>query len=140
MTRLVLLPGMVSELPSREPYLLLGESFSGPIALSIAARRPALLRGVVLCCSFACNPRPALKHLGVLLNRLPDRPPVGPLMWLLAGRFSSPELREAFSRALTQVLANVPGTRTVELVAPHFLLQTRPQEAARVIEEFMQLA
>jgi pimeloyl-ACP methyl ester carboxylesterase len=94
---------VVSELPPKTPYVLLGESFSGPIALSIAARRPAYLRGVVLGCSFARNPRPGLRPLRGLVNWLPGRPPIDPLMWFLAGRFSTPELREALSRALVQV-------------------------------------
>ncbi|WP_222623176.1 alpha/beta fold hydrolase [Ramlibacter cellulosilyticus] len=176
---------VLSELPPEEPYLLLGESFSGPIALSIAARRPPSLRGVVSCCSFARNPRPGLAPLRALVNWLPDRPPIDPLMWFLAGRFSTPELREALSRALAQVspsalrarltavigvdvvatlhsisvplmylrasedrvvpaaaseiiLDNVPGSRAEELVGPHFLLQTRPKEVAKLVEEFMQ--
>ena len=43
-------------LPEASPFVLLGESFSGPVAISLAARRPAGLRGVVLCNTFACRP------------------------------------------------------------------------------------
>jgi len=43
------------QLPSDEPYVLLAESFSGPLAISIAASGPSGLLGVVLCCSFACQ-------------------------------------------------------------------------------------
>lgn len=39
-----------------EPFVLLGESFSGPIALKIAAAHPPNLRGVILCASFVRNP------------------------------------------------------------------------------------
>lgn len=94
---------VLSELPSDRPYLLLGESFSGPIALSIASTRPALLRGVVLCCSFASNPRPKLAPLHGLVQWLPGRPPTDLLLWFLAGRFATPALRDALSRALAQV-------------------------------------
>lgn len=45
-------------LPQGEPFLLLGESFSGPIAIRLAASRPAGLRGLVLCASFARAPSP----------------------------------------------------------------------------------
>jgi len=38
-------------LPTRGEYVVLGESFSGPIAISIAAPRPAGLVGVILCAS-----------------------------------------------------------------------------------------
>src|SRR5262249_47392049 len=52
-----------SELPSDRSYVLLGESFSGPIALSIAASAPCRLRGLILCGSFAKNPMPFLGTL-----------------------------------------------------------------------------
>jgi pimeloyl-ACP methyl ester carboxylesterase len=39
-------------------FVVVGESFSGPLALMLAARRPAGLRGVVLCASFARFPLP----------------------------------------------------------------------------------
>jgi pimeloyl-ACP methyl ester carboxylesterase len=45
------------------PFVVLGESFSGPIAILLAASRPAGLVGLVLACSFARNPRPALAVL-----------------------------------------------------------------------------
>lgn len=39
-----------------EPFVLVAESFSGPVALAIAARRPPLLRAVVLVATFAGPP------------------------------------------------------------------------------------
>jgi len=59
------------QLPSNEPYVLLGESFSGPVAIGLAAKRPAGLAGLVLCATFAKNPRPALAPLRLLLGILP---------------------------------------------------------------------
>src|SRR5690349_8746161 len=47
------------QLPANEPFVLVAESFSGPIAIALAATPPAGLLGVVLCCSFTRNPRPA---------------------------------------------------------------------------------
>ena len=46
-----------ASLPIDRPFVLLGESYSGPIAISIAASAPPGLIGLVLCCSFARNPR-----------------------------------------------------------------------------------
>lgn len=70
-------------LPRDEPYLLVGESFSGPIAIRIAASRPEGLRGLVLCATFARAPRPHwwplpaawLGRIGGVLpaNRIPTR-------------------------------------------------------------------
>ena len=39
-------------------FFILGESFSGPIALKIAAEHPQGLLGVILCATFAKNPAP----------------------------------------------------------------------------------
>ncbi|MFH0943993.1 MAG: alpha/beta hydrolase [Planctomycetota bacterium] len=39
-------------------FFILGESFSGPIALKIAAEHPKGLRGVILCATFVKNPAP----------------------------------------------------------------------------------
>src|SRR4051812_12633896 len=50
-------------LPGDAPYVILGESFSGPIAIRIAASAPANLMGLVLCCSFARSPQPLLACL-----------------------------------------------------------------------------
>jgi pimeloyl-ACP methyl ester carboxylesterase len=47
-------------LPLDRPYVLLGESFSGPIAMRIAACAPVWLDGVILCGTFASNPYPRL--------------------------------------------------------------------------------
>lgn len=40
----------------KEDFFILGESFSGPIALMLAARKPKGLKGVILCASFVSNP------------------------------------------------------------------------------------
>jgi len=43
-------------LPLNQPYILLGESFSGPLALSLAQANPDNLRGIVLVASFTTQP------------------------------------------------------------------------------------
>jgi pimeloyl-ACP methyl ester carboxylesterase len=43
-----------------EPFVLLGESFSGPLAVRIAARRPEHLKGLILVVTFLTNPWPAV--------------------------------------------------------------------------------
>jgi pimeloyl-[acyl-carrier protein] methyl ester esterase len=64
-------------LPLGEPFVLLGESFSGPIAIALAAERPAGLFALVLCCSFAPNPEndrlvpaSACRHLLALIPEM----------------------------------------------------------------------
>jgi len=62
-----LLPKVLSALPADMPFVLLGESFSGPLAVMAAATRPPGLRGLVLVATFVRNPvwsRPGwLRHL-----------------------------------------------------------------------------
>jgi pimeloyl-[acyl-carrier protein] methyl ester esterase len=60
-----------SRLPVSQPYFLLGESFSGPVAIALAAERPPLLAGLILSCTFARNPLPATRFLGPLVRLAP---------------------------------------------------------------------
>ncbi len=47
-------------LPRDRPCVVLGESFSGPIAIRLAAERPPQVVGLILCVTFAKNPYPLL--------------------------------------------------------------------------------
>ena len=92
-----------ASLPEDRPFVLLGESFSGPIAISIAASAPPGLMGVVLCCSFARNPRPALSWLRPLVRFVPTRMPAAVPAWFLLGPFSTCRLHSALAAALAKV-------------------------------------
>jgi len=48
---------VVSLLPVTEPYILIAESYSGPIVARIAATQPPMLRGLVLSATFVRKPR-----------------------------------------------------------------------------------
>jgi pimeloyl-ACP methyl ester carboxylesterase len=45
-------------LPADRPFVLLAESFGGPLAIRLAASRPPGLTGLILCTTFAKNPYP----------------------------------------------------------------------------------
>ncbi len=45
-----------SAVPTGEPYCLVAESFSGPLAIEFAAAQPTGLKALVLCTSFCSNP------------------------------------------------------------------------------------
>lgn len=105
-------------LPAERPFVLLGESFSGPIAVAIAAANPAQLKGLVLCCSFVRNPRPRLGRLSFLLNLLPlARPPLGPISKALLGAFTTPALRQSLAQAVRQVAPRVMQARLKAVIA-----------------------
>ena len=65
-----------SFVPASDPYFLLAESFSTPVAIQFAATRPFNLKGLILCAGFASSPmtglgRIAASALAPLLFRLP---------------------------------------------------------------------
>ena len=172
-------------LPSEGRFVILGESFSGPIAVSIAASRPAGLVGLILCSSFIRNPRPVFGPLRYLAGALPVKlAPISVLNVALLGRFSTPQLRSMLAAAmlevsaealrarlravlsvevstklkavnvpllylrakhdqvvpvsaLTQIQRIFPSTQVVSIQAPHFLLQTAPNEAAISVGKFI---
>ena len=91
------------KLPNR-PFILVGESFSGPIALALAASAPIGLRGVILVGSFAKKPLPAPSALAWLpLWCVPIRIAAA----FLLGRWSSAEQRARLSTAMAHVLPSV---------------------------------
>lgn len=105
------------KLPHDEPYVLVGESFSGPIAVSIAAAHPPGLCGVVLVGSFIANPRLALKWLSAFIPVLPrHHAPDWVGDFLLLGRHATPELRARVREAMTGVTPNAVRARLREIV------------------------
>src|SRR5258708_19755833 len=76
---------VLAALPRNQPFVPLGESFSGPTALRIAARSPAGRVAVILCGSFAKTPFPWLRWARPLAAYLPlkslPRWVRAPLMW-----------------------------------------------------------
>jgi pimeloyl-[acyl-carrier protein] methyl ester esterase len=93
-----------SRLPTDSAYVLLGESFAGPIAISLAASKPPGLTALILCCSFASNPVPYFRRLDFLLPFLPMTTKLSAFLApVLLGRFNSKELRGDLREALGTV-------------------------------------
>jgi pimeloyl-ACP methyl ester carboxylesterase len=95
---------VTGKLPHGDDYVLLGESFSGPIGLSIAAKSPVGLRGLILCCTFAKSPRPLLARLGGLLpvSAVPER--------LRNTMLLGESGKSAAALSLSQVLQHIPDS------------------------------
>lgn len=55
------------QIPKNTPYVLLGESFSGPIAIALASQATEQLKGIILSGTFAVNPRPLLSKWSFLV-------------------------------------------------------------------------
>lgn len=95
------------------PFVLLGESFSGPLAIRIAARSPPGLVGLVLSTTFARAPVPLTSLLAPWVRFAPTRLPASMLSWWLLGRWSTPALRSALAATLREVHPDVLRTRVV---------------------------
>jgi pimeloyl-[acyl-carrier protein] methyl ester esterase len=161
-------------------FAILGESFSGPVAIEIAASEPRAA-GLILASSFAWHPLPSLlapfarlfdlrwmpskiidaallnsgaTALRARLREVREKLPpeiiqartaevlrvdkrsrlaqVACPVLCLHGRFD----RVTGKRCLRQILAAQPQCQVRWLDAPHMLLETHPDEAAKAIEEF----
>ena len=116
-------------LPSEGSVVLLGESFSGPIAISLAAAHPKRVVGVVLCCTFVRNPRPGLRWLSFFASLPLPLPPSPLLNPLLLGRFATPKLRRMLRTALALVPPAVLRARLKAVVSVDVRPQARGLEA-----------
>jgi pimeloyl-ACP methyl ester carboxylesterase len=111
-------PLVRAALPTQGPFVLLGESFSGPLAIRIAARPPPGLAGLILCVTFASNPYPDLAWARRLAAFLPlkslPRWIRAPLMWGSASPSKAPRQSE---RAMAGIAASVIRRRIAALLA-----------------------
>ncbi len=105
-------------LPQNEPFVLVGESFGGPLSIRIAAEAPAGLCGLALVVTFARKPiRWLPEQIGPFIPPPAFRllPAWSQLRMLVTGR-SSPELKQLFQTALRQVAPRVFAHRVAELL------------------------
>jgi pimeloyl-[acyl-carrier protein] methyl ester esterase len=101
-----------ARLPAGQPFVLLGESFSGPVAIALAASNPPGLIGLVLSCTFARNPVP---HFSVFQRLFGAVPVPSALGWLaspcLLGLRAAPGQRRALQDAIVRVAPAVSRAR-----------------------------
>ena len=172
-------------LPEDEPYVLLAESFSGPIAYDLAHLAAPGLHGIIFVASFLRRPNHLLGLLPMLpLSVLLSIRPADVIIrhWMLSRESDQTQLqlfKDVLQSVSNKVLAhrlqqirhlgfepklisvsvsyiqplndklvgreNVrdfytiqPDLKLIELNGPHFILQDRPQECARIVEQLLQ--
>ncbi|MBI5480460.1 MAG: alpha/beta hydrolase [Deltaproteobacteria bacterium] len=105
--------------PVREPVVLLGESFSGLVAVRLAARQPVGLAGLVLVASFLRYPPARAFLFSTLARDLLFRvtPPAALLRMLLLGMDAPDALVEAARAAIRRVDAEVLARRLRAVLA-----------------------
>jgi pimeloyl-ACP methyl ester carboxylesterase len=106
------------QLPRHEPLVLLGESFSGPLAVRLAADPRLQVRGLILCASFVQCPRPALRAPAARLpaRLLTSRPGIELAQRAILGTRADTGLRDLFAKALEQVSPAVLKTRLMAVM------------------------
>ena len=84
---------VLPQLPVDEPFVLIAESFAGPLALLLAQQAGDNLKAVVLCATFISNPRPHLAKLAPLLlhERVLALPPQKWMARLFVTGFDAPD-------------------------------------------------
>jgi len=108
-----LLELVLARLPRDAPFVLLGESFSGPLALMAAASCPPGLKAVILCATFIRNPT-WLRWSGLasLVHPFAFRLyPMFSAAKALLGRYSTLELRRQIGEAIGAVSPQVFAQR-----------------------------
>ena len=125
-----------SQLPPYERFVVLGESFSGPLALAVAREERSRVAAVILCNSFVVAPvTPMLRFLPwwILFS---VRPPRWAVRHFLVGASASPELvsavRAAVARTPRAVLVErmrsifrLTATKSSPLNVPLLILSSR---------------
>lgn len=109
-----LFPLVAAIVPKAEPFVLLAESFSAPLALGYAATNPPYLAGVVVCAGFVKNP---VAGWSLVVKALAQpwiftlKPPRFILEYFLVGRNAPPELVQRVRGALQSVRPEVLSRR-----------------------------
>jgi pimeloyl-ACP methyl ester carboxylesterase len=108
-----LVPLVLDALPRERPFVLVAESFGGPLALAVAVLRPPGLIAVVLCASFVSNPIAAVPTWLGWLARAPlfRLFPQFVRAKALLGGYSTPKLRELFKETHARVRPGVLAAR-----------------------------
>jgi len=109
---------VLEALPQTEPFILLGESFSSPLAIKVAAENLPNLRGLIICAGFIKNPLARWLALMATLARpfiFRVPPPRLILEYFLTGRHD--QLGEEVCRILRSMPPDVVFSRIRSVIA-----------------------
>lgn len=100
-----LLPSVRDACPPAAEFVVLAESFSGPLALMLAASEPPGLRGIILCASFIrCPLRTPFRWIAAAARPIHFRlAPTWPARWALFGGHETDFLHRLFATATVTV-------------------------------------
>jgi pimeloyl-[acyl-carrier protein] methyl ester esterase len=109
---------VVGKLPKNDPYVIVGESFGGPLSLRIAAESPRGLRGVILAGSFVSCPFAAVPQW---MEHLVHPWPFQAFPWFIKlksrlGIYETSEHSSLSMEAISQVAPTVFAHRIREII------------------------
>ncbi|WMW80573.1 alpha/beta hydrolase [Undibacterium cyanobacteriorum] len=108
-------------LPQDSDFFLLGESFSGPLAIELAGdfaiEHPQHLQGLILCATFHKNPQALLAPFSGLTRLFaPQHIPRALINWMMFDSHAKPSHQEALYRSLELVDEKVMQHRCREVL------------------------
>ena len=106
-----------ARLPVDERFVLIGESFSGPVATRVAARFPDRVMALVLCSSFVTPPRSTMLRVAARETLFRLRLPERVLSMLMLSPLATPALSARFTATLRQVQPVVLACRVRALLS-----------------------
>jgi pimeloyl-ACP methyl ester carboxylesterase len=108
---------VLERLPKDQPFVLLGESFSGPIAIALASQALPYLSGLILCATFCRNPQKLLSPFYYCLDLISPRLiPRMVLERIMFGRCGGEKQRQQFFESLYSVKPSVIQARCKEVL------------------------
>ena len=133
---------VLARLPKND-FVLVAESFSGPIAYQLAQKSISNLQSIIFVATFLLPPHVTLLRLSHLFSpRLITLLPNHFLKLFLLGRESNPQLIRLFKRAIKCVAPHVLShrlreiqklTKVDQVKGSHFILQTNPEDCMEII-------
>lgn len=126
---------IMAKLPT-EPFMLIAESFSGPLAIRLANTGLPHLKALAFVASFACTPRPAPRFAASALTVLPvaSRPVCQIMQPVIMGRWAS----RAFTAQLWHALKAVPA-KTISARLKQVLAEDAREPLARIAKPMIYL-
>ena len=134
---------VVPQLPVREEYVILGKSFSGPIAVMIAESKPRNLVGLILCATFARNPRPNFVRATLLFIGLGLKLSNSKLVWrLLLGRHYTHALCNSLQTSIAKVdpkvlIGRVGEMKRIDVTCEPYPRGVELSRTGKVPDEFL---
>ena len=101
------------KLPTAEPFMLLGESYGGPLSLKLAAQEPAGLCGLILSASFITSPHSYIPKWAapMLIPAMVYSTPLFSSLTTLLGAHSTNEIQSLVEKSVASVDPAVLGSR-----------------------------